>query len=380
MLVKIFRKEKYIHPEVLHTDIVFLKTHKTASSTFQNILFRFGEKHNLTFAFPYMTYQFIYPHDFMASFVAPLPLRAAGGRFHILSSHMRFQKDEVARVMSPMAMYLSIVRRPENNFESVFYYYESVVSAFDAAGKHSYGRDHLKTFLENAETFYKLEKMPTAFVRNPMAFDFGLTPNISVSSDEFATGLAELDAKFDLVMITERFDESMILAKEMLGWEMEDVVYLSTNKRAKTHTNKSFKRKNQHLTEMIRRWNALDVALYEHFARRFQRQVEAFGVGRMQREVDALRRKVSARREECVANEVEAGMVNQSEIMPFIPGSVVVLGYNMRSGLNLRTRERCLRMLLPELKYHTRLFQRQYGSTVEEYNVGAKLSTTNETR
>ena len=34
------------------TKIAFLKTHKTASSTFQNILFRFGEKRNLTFALP----------------------------------------------------------------------------------------------------------------------------------------------------------------------------------------------------------------------------------------------------------------------------------------------------------------------------------------
>ena len=34
------------------TKIVFLKTHKTASSTLQNALLRFGEKRNLTFALP----------------------------------------------------------------------------------------------------------------------------------------------------------------------------------------------------------------------------------------------------------------------------------------------------------------------------------------
>ena len=36
----------------LITKITFLKTHKTASSTFQNVLLRFGEKRNLTFALP----------------------------------------------------------------------------------------------------------------------------------------------------------------------------------------------------------------------------------------------------------------------------------------------------------------------------------------
>ena len=34
------------------TKIVFLKTHKTASSTLQNILMRFGEKMGLKFALP----------------------------------------------------------------------------------------------------------------------------------------------------------------------------------------------------------------------------------------------------------------------------------------------------------------------------------------
>ena len=34
------------------TKIVFLKTHKTASSTLQNILMRFGEKMDLKFALP----------------------------------------------------------------------------------------------------------------------------------------------------------------------------------------------------------------------------------------------------------------------------------------------------------------------------------------
>jgi hypothetical protein len=48
--------------------VAFLKTHKTGSSTVQNLMFRLGEKENLTFAFPYYAYQFSYPdrygHDY----------------------------------------------------------------------------------------------------------------------------------------------------------------------------------------------------------------------------------------------------------------------------------------------------------------------------
>ena len=32
--------------------VTFAKTHKTGSSTVQNILFRYGQRHNLSFAFP----------------------------------------------------------------------------------------------------------------------------------------------------------------------------------------------------------------------------------------------------------------------------------------------------------------------------------------
>ena len=51
---------KFNYSNTLSTDVVkpvitkitFLKTHKTASSTLQNVLLRFGEKRNLTFALP----------------------------------------------------------------------------------------------------------------------------------------------------------------------------------------------------------------------------------------------------------------------------------------------------------------------------------------
>lgn len=84
------------------TDIVFLKVHKSASSTVMNILFRFGEMHNLTFAFPQGGgYQLYYPYHFLARFVqgfSPLSPR----RFNILCHHMRFLQPEVRAKLPPL--------------------------------------------------------------------------------------------------------------------------------------------------------------------------------------------------------------------------------------------------------------------------------------
>ncbi|XP_015424453.1 PREDICTED: cation channel sperm-associated protein 1 [Myotis davidii] len=51
-------------PRPKHMTVAFLKTHKTAGTTVQNILFRFAERHNLTVALPHprCEHQFCYPH------------------------------------------------------------------------------------------------------------------------------------------------------------------------------------------------------------------------------------------------------------------------------------------------------------------------------
>lgn len=79
-----------------HTHIMFLKTHKTASSTVLNILYRFGEERNLRFALP-LSYQFGYPLPFNAHRVKGY--RGPGAmEFHIMGNHMRFNKQEVSYI------------------------------------------------------------------------------------------------------------------------------------------------------------------------------------------------------------------------------------------------------------------------------------------
>lgn len=78
--------------------IMFLKTHKTASSTVLNLLYRFGEERGLKFALP-VGYQFGYPLPFIAQ-------RVKGYRgphvaeFDIMGNHMRFNKPEVQHMVA----------------------------------------------------------------------------------------------------------------------------------------------------------------------------------------------------------------------------------------------------------------------------------------
>ena len=66
------------------------------------------------------------------------------------------------------------------------------------------------------------------FIQNSNWQAFGYK-NRKISEAEIQEKILEIDKKFDLIMITEYFEESLILVKEELCMEMEEVSYLSRN-------------------------------------------------------------------------------------------------------------------------------------------------------
>jgi hypothetical protein len=74
----------------LQTQIIFVKTHKTASSTVQNVLFRLGAKYNLRFALPKNNgNRFWYPKKFLKSMVKESPYK----KLNIIAHHLRASSD-----------------------------------------------------------------------------------------------------------------------------------------------------------------------------------------------------------------------------------------------------------------------------------------------
>lgn len=76
------------------TNVMFLKTHKTASSTILNILFRFTERYELTAALPAdQLFHLGYPERFVANFVEDF--QSQGQNYNIMCNHLRFNPSEV---------------------------------------------------------------------------------------------------------------------------------------------------------------------------------------------------------------------------------------------------------------------------------------------
>ncbi|NXP24567.1 G3ST2 sulfotransferase, partial [Scytalopus superciliaris] len=333
------------------TDIVFLKVHKSASSTVMNILFRFGETHNLTFAFPLAGgYQLHYPSHFLASFVQGFS-PGTPRRFNILCHHMRFLQPEVQKVVPSTAVYFSILRNPVQLMESSFMYYKGA-SAFSRVRS-------LEEFLSQPHRYYNPARGDSHYARNLMTFDFGFNPNGEVSAERVQLMLKAIEASFDFLLISEYFDESMVLLKEMLCWDLDSVVSFPLN----TRDNSTKAPLPDSIVEKIKEWNRLDWEIYTHFNRTFWQRIDRdVGRERMEREVKALRERRAELAGICLQGTGSVGPkdIKDSSLRPLQHGSARILGYNLKQGLAKDVEHTCRRLVTPELQYSSALYKKQF--------------------
>ncbi|MCJ8739828.1 hypothetical protein PDJAM_G00051580 [Pangasius djambal] len=335
--------------------IVFLKTHKTASSTILNILYRYGDTHNLTFALPvYMHSQLYYPKYFMSHFVEGMKSRRRT-EFHIMCNHMRFQGSEVRKVMPLDTFYFSILRNPVSMMESLFTYYKAI-PAF-----HNFRT--LEDFLLDNGRSYNATLPNNHYALNILTFDFGF--NNSALSDEAELDeravaiISAMEKEFHLILISEYFDESMVLLRHALCWTLEDVVSFRLNSRSE----KSRKSLSAEAIEQVKKWSSLDWRLYQHFNTSFWRRIDTLlGRAKLQEEVELLRARREALEKTCLlgGKAVDPDQVHDLSVKPFQYGQAVIQGYNIRPGLDNDTHRLCQRLITPELQYTRALYIKQF--------------------
>lgn len=191
--------------------IFFHKTHKTGSSTFQNILLRYGQKNNLNFALPRSTTAHVYNYNvkFSSWMVrktvkinpenseqhvsppAPDSLQPSIDNNQILCNHLHYDFNGVSNYFNPNStLYLSIVRDPITHFKSILSYYSKDVFTFQnllqefksSNSSHPVSAEKatvdylIHKFLQNPYAYTDKFKMTSYehFYKNPMAYDFGI--------------------------------------------------------------------------------------------------------------------------------------------------------------------------------------------------------------
>ncbi|XP_022112249.1 galactose-3-O-sulfotransferase 2-like [Acanthaster planci] len=323
------------------SNIVLFKMHKCSSSTVQNILFRFGEEHHLNFVLPPVG-NYLGHSPFNKRYMIKFPLK----EYNILCHHTVFNARGMAEVMPVNSIYTTILRNPVPMFESLFTYNNMA---------YWYGLPNsraLELFLNRPNYYYRKSDGGILHVKNPMLYGLGLPKAALADPHAVDRKIEDLKGQFDLVMITEYFDESLVLLRHLMCWELDDIVYFVHNARSKS----AVKTVPPKVAAKIRQWNYGDVKLYESFNRTFWQRVDAFGVDRMKEEVSKLRERNQYYKEHCIAE-----VTNQNSRV-WHPQGIPIDSFLLRKEAAGDTM--CVRMAEPELLYtdHIRQVQKsRYG-------------------
>lgn len=339
--------------------VVFLKTHKTGSSTITNILNRYADKNNKSVLLPKDLgyYSFDWPNKFRLSSAAYTFQRP-----NFLANHARYSRKSMEHLFPhDTTTFISVLRHPVSQWESTFQYM-SFPYILDIADK----TDPLHFFLEHPPSTENIKdiarRYPSLYlIRNALFYDLGLDYQYFENSTFIRRAIHTLNKDFNLVLIMEHFDESLTLLRRRLCWDIDDVVYFKMNERLNKH-------KRRVLTtsqiQKIKMWNKADMALYNFFVERFWNEVKNEGPGFHDDVVELRKRKLHYSKI-CI----------EREAIEEAYSTVFVKGYKMRTNLTGSTKTFCERMLKNELRYmdYFRAKRNKWtrsleGETIENFN------------
>ena len=254
--------------------IYFLRTHKTASSTTGTILLNYGVNKKQRIILDPDLADKEWPALLKLN---ELSTKVKSDTAKIFVTHIRFNKETINSVFpKTKAKYITILRNPVDHFKSAWLFYN--------IGKLTgipHANDNINTFLKSPNALQEIKKKLSKTTQrmyerfnhlsNSNLFDMGFEQENFQNMTLVKNYIDKMDKEFDLVMITDYFDESLILLKRLLCWEFEDIVYIKL---------KAKKRKiefEEEVKKNILTWNHADTILFDHFNKTFWRKVVQVG-------------------------------------------------------------------------------------------------------
>ncbi|CAH1786167.1 unnamed protein product, partial [Owenia fusiformis] len=327
-------QEKKIR-SIKHKNIMFLKLHKTASSTMQNIFFRYVDSNALNIALPKSgLYSFSYPKVFSPSFVKP-----SIKPFNVMCNHLRYHRS-VHSVMPADTKYITIIRNPDSQFISSFNYFNFP----DCFKQHG-----IKTINDFARVLPK-GTCANVNAQNSMLYDLGVSIHDITNMNVIKDKIIEAGKIFDLVMLSEYIDEGLILMRDMLQWKNEDILYM--NKLVSQTPQKKISTKTRNI---LREYNKGDVLLYEYFNKTFWLKAQRYGLQKLILEVQKFREFNQKWFDFCVDGVVSGDQIRDADLKADYNDDIV-LGYNLNEYA--KDSEMCHQLATQEIHYHRKLEKR----------------------
>jgi len=307
------------------TKVGFMKTHKTASSTVQNILMRYGMYSKWNFVMyssgshlgpPQNQYTLNQP--FSSSWVQNVPWNAMTEEqgYNIFAMHTKWNQKEVEKVLGDGSKYVTILRDPIDAFESLYNYVH-----FE------------KTFKMDLEQFVTefvgarrpIQRVNGYLGRNQQLWDLGLDKKDINNHEAVKQKIKQIDEDFDLVMIAEDFDSSLVLLSDVLCWPLVNMTSLKLNARKPS----AIEKLSEKSRSILKDWLWADYKLYNFFKKELELKKTMYGLESLEEGVSKLHQLNDKLKAECVISAV-----NNTRTLPsdFVPWSKDVIAFKINEA------------------------------------------------
>ena len=100
-----------------------------------------------------------------------------------------------------------------------------------------------------------------ALLHNSILFDFGMNPEDYGNKIKLQNLISEIDQTFDLIMIVEDFNKSMVLLKNGLSWNYKDLLSVKLN----VHNEMTKSVISERAKNSLRKWLNESYIFYDYF-------------------------------------------------------------------------------------------------------------------
>ncbi|XP_065659919.1 galactose-3-O-sulfotransferase 3 isoform X2 [Hydra vulgaris] len=252
-------------------NVIFLKTHKTGSTTIANVMYRYSKSNRLKVALPGCDHRFCFPYKFTENF---LYNHKVNDTYNMLFHHAVFHKQNMIKILDKgNTKIVTILREPYSQFDSAAQYLNFRIN-YKLSGESPVLDELFKMSDEDLTAYIKSQKFDGygaySLTKNPNAFDMGFDP-WNETSEYIKTVLKTIEDDFNLVMITEYMAESLVLLKNELCWDFKDIAFFHHNARLTKEINTNHV---QNIKQRVLNWNKLDVAIYDYFNKTFWEKIK----------------------------------------------------------------------------------------------------------
>ena len=168
----------------------------------------------------------------------------------IIADHIVYDKELFRNIMPKSTVYVSSLRNPPDQLKSMFHYFDL------ASFLQLKSEDPVSEFLRNINSHSDEQNWPRGIrIRNKNAVSLGVE---NTSETDMDKALED----FQMMLLTEYMDESLVLLGRKMCWDISDILYLSANVRSYSYKRTSIDPK---LLRFHQIWSPVDYELYDRY-------------------------------------------------------------------------------------------------------------------